>query len=82
MDEEGKRIFINAVFRNTTIYRNEFAWIGDTAIAAWGYLLILLIKFLIYLINTRNSSGIDGTGGNFPRYTQVIGNLIHEFGNL
>jgi len=28
-----------------------------------------------------NSTGIDATAGNFPRYTQVIGNLIHELGH-
>jgi len=29
-----------------------------------------------------NSTEIDGTAGNFPRYTQVIGNLIHAIGHF
>ncbi len=36
---------------------------------------------LLYIFDAaRNSTGIDATAGNFPRYTQVIGNLIHEIG--
>jgi len=34
---DGNGIMISGYNRNVTIQKNEFAWIGDTAIASWGY---------------------------------------------
>ena len=58
-------------FRNATISESEFAWIGDSAIASWGY--------------TQGIKGIygvgwDGTDGNHPRYNQIINNFVREIG--
>jgi len=62
---DGNALFLSGYNQYTLIENNEFVWIGDTAIASWGY-----------------SNEIDATGGDFPRYTQVIGNLIHEIGHF
>jgi hypothetical protein len=61
---DGIALFLSGFNLNTSIVNNEFVWIGDTAIAAWG-----------------NTTQIDGTAGNFPRFTQLLGNLIHEIGH-
>lgn len=67
---DGNGIMISGFNRNTTVYRNEFLWIGDTAIASWG--------------DTSGSSvggmGWDGTGGNQPRFSQILHNYVHELG--
>jgi len=33
---DGNALMFSAYNRNTTIYNNEFAWIGDNVMAAWG----------------------------------------------
>eukprot|EP01052_Picozoa_sp_SAG31_P052579 SAG31_NODE_13042_length_897_cov_0.740602_2_plen_115_part_00 len=43
--------------------RNEFAWLGQNAIASWG-----------------RAKRFNGTDGEFPRYTQITGNLARELG--
>ena len=67
---DGNAIMVSGYNRNTTIYKNEFVWIGDSAIAQWG--------------DTSGSSakgmGWDGTDGNQPRFTQVLYNFVHELG--
>lgn len=34
---DGNGLFLSGYNRYTTIQKNEFAWIGDSAMAAWGY---------------------------------------------
>ena len=34
---DGNAIIISGYNRNATVYRNEFVWIGNSAIASWGY---------------------------------------------
>lgn len=67
---DGNAIMISGYNRNATIYKNEFVWIGDTAIASWG--------------DTSGSSvtgmGWDGTDGNQPRFNQILYNFVHELG--
>ena len=67
---DGNGIMISGYNRNTTVIKNEFLWIGDTAIASWG--------------NTSGSSvegmGWDGTDGNQPRFNQILYNYVHELG--
>ena len=67
---DGNAVMISGYNRNATLYKNEFLWIGDNAIAQWG--------------DTSGSSvkgmGPDGTGGNQPRYTQILYNFVHELG--
>lgn len=75
---DGNGIFLSEYNRNATLSHNEFAWIGGTAMAAWGstgYCLDSECK-------NRLPWGIgpDARGGNQPRYTRVIGNLVREIG--
>jgi len=63
---DSNAISINGYSQRTSISKNEFVWLGQSAIASWGE------------IGMDN----DGTAGNFPRYTSVTGNLVHEIGHL
>lgn len=67
---DGNAVMISGSNYNTTIYKNEFIWIGDTAIGSWGY--------------TKGSSvkgmGWDGTDGTQPRFNQILYNFVHELG--
>jgi len=67
---DGNAIMISGYNRNTTVYKNEFVWIGDSAIAQWGY--------------TKGSAvtgmGPDGTDGNQPRFSNILYNFVHELG--
>ncbi len=67
---DGNGVFVSGFARNATIARSEFSWIGETAVAQWGY--------------TEGSPvagmGFDATAGNQPRGTVVQDNLVHEVG--
>ena len=67
---DGNAIMVSGYNRNVTILKNEFVWIGDSAIALWGY--------------TKGTSvqgmGWDGTDGNQPRFTKILYNFVHELG--
>jgi len=74
---DGNGISINGYNRNFTISNSELAWIGDSAIAAWGYTEQGRGGGNVTL---PRGVGIDGTGGEQPRGTHVFGNVIHELG--
>ena len=70
---DGNGIMLAASNQHTNLSHNTFVQTGGTAIALWG--------------NSSGShsaqphgTGPDGTGGNFPRFTLVEGNFIHELG--
>jgi len=70
---DGNALMVSGYNRNATIADSDFAYIGNSAIVAWGY--------------TNETSGIghpaagiDGTDGNHPRYTSVLRNLAREVG--
>jgi hypothetical protein len=70
---DGNAVFLSGLNHNNTISHSDFVWIGDSAIAAWGY--------------TRSDNeampagtGDDGTNGNQPRGTKVLRNTMHELG--
>ena len=67
---DGNAIMVSGYNRNNTIQYNEFAWIGDTAIAQWGY------------TSGTNVPGMgwDGTDGNQPRFSRILYNFVHELG--
>ena len=67
---DGNGIMISGYNRNVTIQKNEFAWIGDTAIASWGYTSGTNVQGM----------GWDGTDGNQPRYNRILNNFAHELG--
>jgi hypothetical protein len=67
----GNGIMISAYNQYATVEQSEFAWMGGSAIGAWGW--------------TDETSdggihGVDGTTGTFPRYTQVLYNVFREIG--
>jgi hypothetical protein len=70
---DGHGVMVSGFNRNATVSFCNFAHIGGSGIAAWGY--------------TNETSGdghpaagVDGTDGNHPRYTAVMHNLIREVG--
>lgn len=50
---------------------SSFEWMGGSAVAAWGF---------TDEITDGGIHGVDGTGGDFPRYTVVQNNLFREIG--
>ena len=75
---DGNGIFLSNYNLNATISGNELAWIGDGAIAAWGS----TGKCLNANCSRSLPWGIgpDARGGNLPRGTHVVGNLVREIG--
>ena len=67
---DGNGIMISNFNRNMTIYKNEFVWTGDTAIGSWGSTTGSKVQGM----------GWDGTGGNQPRFNQILYNFVHELG--
>ena len=67
----GNGISLNRFNLNATIEDSTFEWMGGSAIAAWGF---------TDEISEGGIHGIDGTGGDFPRYTLVQRNLFREIG--
>jgi hypothetical protein len=60
---DGNGIFVSGYARNTTLADNEFAWIGCSAMAAWGF--------------TQEDDGTDGQQPRFTHvarnYVREIG---------
>jgi len=67
---DGLGVFLSGYSRGAIIQNSEFAWMGETAIALWGY--------------TRGSPidgmGPDTTGGDQPRGTYIGYNIFREMG--
>ncbi|XP_065179510.1 uncharacterized protein LOC135809986 [Sycon ciliatum] len=68
---DGIGVMISGYNRYATVTRSEFVWIGDSAIASWGY---------TSGVPKVPGVGWDGTDGNHPRYNQITYNLVHELG--
>ena len=71
-DLDGNGIMVSGYNRNTTITRNEFVWLGSTAIGQWGYTKTI--------DSAAPGMGWDGTDGNQPRFSNISYNLAHELG--
>ncbi len=71
-DLDGNGIMVSGYNRNTTITRNEFVWIGSTAIGQWGYTKTI--------DSAAPGMGWDGTDGNQPRFSNISYNFAHELG--
>jgi hypothetical protein len=67
----GNGVMISAYNQRTTVSHSEFAWMGGSAIAAWGW---------TDEISDGGIHGVDGTAGTFPRYTKILYNLFREVG--
>mmetsp|Transcript_8222 Transcript_8222/g.24363 ORF Transcript_8222/g.24363 Transcript_8222/m.24363 type:complete len:587 (-) Transcript_8222:104-1864(-) len=66
--------FLSDYARNTQITNSEFAWIGDSAVAAIGSTRFAKSH------NLNNSDLMDGTDGNQPRGTLFRSNVVREIG--
>jgi hypothetical protein len=77
---DGNGISINGYNRDTSITDCEFAWIGDTAVASWGY-ADLVDAVRIFITSVAQTCGYGGrlqTAGNFPIGTTITNMLCHE----
>jgi hypothetical protein len=75
---DGNGISINGYQRGLRITRNDFSWVGDSAMASWGLTGTCLnqncSKTLAF------PCGPDGRGGDQPWGTWVEANLVREIG--
>ena len=64
---DGNGLMLSRYNRRAVVSNCEFAWIGDTAMAAWGY-----------TDDTSDAGvhGFDATAGDFPRYTTIANNVV------
>merc|ERR1711988_1532419 len=79
---DGNAVMISGYNRNATVQNSDFAFVGGNAIAAWGYTNETSSdpgRPGVFLENAPDA-GVDGTDGEHPRYTTVIGNLAREVG--
>lgn len=77
---DGNGLFLSNYNRNTSIKENEFSWIGDNAMSAFGSMGTCL--YANCSVRLPYPSGVDGRPGNQPRHTRVISNLVHEVGMM
>jgi hypothetical protein len=59
--------------RNASVIDSHFAYLGGTAMAGWGYTSSTDAEI-------PPGTGIDGTAGNFPRWTKIRRNVCREIG--
>lgn len=69
----GNAVFFSDYVRNVSVSGNEFAWIGDSAVAAVG-------STKWKLTGSRDTDLMDVTSGNQPRGISLTGNFIHDIG--
>ena len=69
---DGNGISINGYNRYNLILSNDFEWIGESAMASWGY--------TSGLEDILPGFGPDGRDGNQPRFMNITNNLVHEIG--
>ena len=75
---DGNGIFLGGYTRNVSSTANELNFIGDSAMAAFGWTSDCL--WANCSVKLPAKVGPDGRGGEQPRGTYVGGNLIREFG--
>ena len=73
---DGNAIMVSGFNRNTTVTRNEAAWIGDTIVALWGKTTSSDATYR----ELAPGMGEDGTAGEVPMFSYVAFNYCHEFG--
>lgn len=62
----GNGLLLSNYVRGAVIARSEFKWVGDSAIVMLG--------------STIDTQPCNGTNGDQPRGTQIVGCFIHEVG--
>ena len=75
---DGNGIFLGGYTRNVSITGNDINWIGDSAIAAFGWTSDCL--FANCSEKLPDKVGPDGRSGEQPRGTYIGGNLVREYG--
>jgi hypothetical protein len=75
---DGNGVGINGYARNVTVKHNEFSWIGDSAMFAWGHTSTCLNANCTK--KTPYTVGPDGRGGQQPWGTVIANNLVRELG--
>ena len=79
---DGNGLMVSGYNRNATVHDSDFSFIGGNAIAAWGYTNETASDPGRPGVDIENwpHAGVDGTDGNHPRYTKVIGCTAREIG--
>jgi hypothetical protein len=67
----GNALMLSKYNKHATIKSNHFAWLGGSAIALWGF---------TDEITANGIHGIDGTNGDYPRWTTIELNFFREIG--
>ena len=75
---DGNALFLSGHTRNVTISNSSFSYIGDNAMAAWGYTDDLPSSPAADKLPA--GTGIDGRAGRQPRHTAVLSNIVREIG--
>eukprot|EP00041_Stephanoeca_diplocostata_P013202 m.230408 g.230408 ORF g.230408 m.230408 type:complete len:487 (+) comp19259_c0_seq4:384-1844(+) len=77
-DLGGNAVFLSGYTRNVTVSNSTFAFIGENAMAAWGFTDDL---------NNRTDEPtlprgveINGSSGLQPRYTTIVNNIVSDIG--
>jgi hypothetical protein len=73
---DGNAVMISGYNRGASVTRSEFAWIGDTAVASWGYTDSADATYRAL----APGMGEDGTAGEQPWGSNVSFNLVREIG--
>jgi hypothetical protein len=68
---DGNAVMLSRFHRAATIRDCDFAWLGGSAVALWGY---------TDEITDGGRHGFDSTAGEFPWNTTIEGNLFREIG--
>lgn len=77
---DGNGVFAGGYHRNLSLTDNEFAFIGASAMTAWGDTSSALNGNGTLTVPGGHKVGPDGRGGEQPRGTVVDGNIGHELG--
>ena len=75
---DGNGISLNDYARDVSFVGNDFNWIGESAMTSFGSTSDCL--FANCSVRLPGPVGPDGRGGNQPRGTKVVGNVVREFG--
>ena len=75
---DGNAVSLNHFARGVAFLGNDFSWLGESAMTAFGSTSDCL--FANCSVKLPGLVGPDGRGGNQPRGTRVVGNLVREIG--
>ena len=75
---DGIGVFLNGYQRDAVLARNEFSWMGESAMAAFGSSSRCVNSNCS--VRLPANIGPDARGGNMPLGTVVAGNLVREVG--